>query len=121
MARTVAQWMRQREKSKCLPQGKKPTMMKERIQKLNKIDYVCSSIQVDDWRPQGKKPTMTKERIQKLNKIGSGCSIPVQVDDWRQRNLSTSLLGSETTARIYTRARRQEGIQHHGGKNPNVE
>jgi hypothetical protein len=88
MARTVAQWMekRQREKSKPLLQGKKPTMKKERIQKLDKIGPVCSSIQVDDWRPQGKKPiTMTKEQIQKLNKIGSVCSIPVQVDNWSPR------------------------------------
>jgi hypothetical protein len=87
MARTVAQWMRQRETSKFLSQGKRPTMTKERIQKLNMVDSVCSSIQIDDWRHQGKKTTMRKERIQKMKKIGSVCSIPVQVqvEDWIPR------------------------------------
>jgi hypothetical protein len=71
MARTVAQWMvmRQREKSKYLLKGKKTTMTKERIQKLNKIGSMCSVQVLDDSSPRLKE-------LENFQKENGHCRVP---------------------------------------------
>jgi hypothetical protein len=74
MARTLAQWaMRQRKKSKSLPEGKKSTMTKQRIQKLNKIGSVRSI--VDDWSPRLKE-------LENFQKENGHCRVPgLRIED----------------------------------------
>jgi hypothetical protein len=74
MARTVAQWKVkcQRQKSKPLPQGKKPTLTKERIQELDKIGSVCSIPPVqeeDDWSPR-------LNELENFQKENGHCRVP---------------------------------------------
>jgi hypothetical protein len=113
MARTVAQWkvMRQREKSKSLLQGKKPTMTKERIQKLNNIgSAVCSiPVQVDDWIPRLKE-------LENFQKENGHCRVPgLHIKDsetyplacWVARQRPYKLLRQEKKGFIHMKERIQ--------------